>query len=325
MSVVTNQPIQVSYFVADITTALLTYNRLRWYRSASGEAGLYEAVSGAAAAPATFVCPSPEPHSLNGKTLSFTVDGTQTFNVTFATADPADSTSIANEINVATGAALVASAVGGRLILTSATQGTGSSVAILSGDANPFLGLSEGDGALGLDADTVLVDGTHEYFFTDQNSDPDYWYRVEFLNAGNSSTSGLGVPFPANAADAVPVSQTIVGFVRLTDLSGRALAGRKITFYNAGMPNLVSSVQGQTITTWGVQRQFAQLETDRNGYAELRLLRGIIVDLNIEGGVTRRIQIPTAGDSFQFLEPSLQVSDEYGIQDPDIDSAIRTT
>ncbi len=323
MATVTNQPLQLRYFVRDISNALLTYNRLRWHRSESGQNGLYEARTAAAAEAAVLDSDLAEPHQLNGKELKFEVDGTTEVSVVVAAADPVSTSDLITEISNATALVTPSDPGDGTLRLTTASTGSNASIEILDGDGNPFIGWTEGDGALGTDADTVLVSGTHQYFYTDQNSDRDYWYKVEFLHDSTGDTTGLGVAFPANAADAVPVSQTIVGSIRLADLTGNPIEGRKITFFNVGVPNAIA-VTGQS-TQWGIARQYHQVATDRNGYAEFRFIRGAVVDVNIEGGFTRRITVPTSGDAFDLLDTTLVTDDEYGIQEPDIPFAVRTS
>jgi hypothetical protein len=319
--IVTNTLIQISYFVADIAGAVGAYDRLRWHRSRTGRDGLYEPATAAVAAPATLVAEAQSPHQVNGRALRLRVNGNTVLEITFSDPDPVTTAQVVDEINGAT-ALVVASEDEGRLRLTSASLGSGASIEILPSAAAPFLGFDTGDAAIGLDADVALVPGTHEYFYNDQNSGATFWYRVEFRNTGSGNTTGLGVPFPALVADAIPRSQTIVGFVRLADLSGQAVVGRKITFYNAGMPNVVSS---NGYGSWGIARQFAQVATDRDGYAEYRFVRGITVDVNIEGGFTRRIMIPTEGSAFDLLDPALVLEDEFGIQAPNIPFAVRTS
>lgn len=319
MAVVTNQPIQLSYFVQDITTALLTYNRLRWHRSRTGQYGTYEPATAAVPAAASIVGTKASPHQLNGKTLKFLVNGATTVSVLFTDPDPVTTTQVLAAIALAT-PLVTASDDAGRVKLTTVITGTGASIKILDGDANSFLGFVEDDGAVGVDSDTILVSGTHEYFYTDQNSDREFWYRVEFRHSVTLKTTGLGVPFPANAAQHISKSLTIVGYVRLADLSGLPIACRKVTFANPFLPNTVLDQN----TRWGIFRHYASIETDRNGYAEFRLIRGMQVDIVIEGtNYVRRLQIPTTGDVVDLLDPSLVTEDELGIQEPNIDFAIR--
>ena len=322
MAVVTNQPIQLSYFVQDITSALLTYNRLRWHRSRTGQYGIYEAATANVPGPAVLTGTSVSPHQLNAKTLSFKVNGVSTVNVTFSDPDPVTTAQVVLAIAAATPLVTPSDDGTGRLRLTSVGTGSGASIEILESTAAPFLGFSTGDGAVGLDQDTVLIAGTHEYFFTDQNSDEEFWYRPEFRNSVTLQTTGLGVPFPANKAQKVSTSLTIVGYVRISDMSGYPVPNRRITFSNAFLPNTVMDQN----TRWGVFRHYTQIETDRNGYAEIRLLRGMLVDVSIDGtGFVRRIEIPSTGDLVDILDPALVVQDEFGIHEPQIDFAIRTT
>jgi hypothetical protein len=322
MGVVTNQPIQLSYFVQDITTALLTYNRLRWHRSRTGQYGIYEPATAALPTPAVLVGTAASPFQLNGKTLSFRVNGITQVDVVFTNPDPVTIAQVVTAVGLATPLVTAADDGSGKLKLTTVITGTGGSIEILESDAAPFLGFVTGDGAVGQDQDTILVAGTHEYFYTDQNSDREFWYRAEFRHSTTLKTTGLGVPFPANKVQQVSKSLTIVGYVRLSDMSGFPIGCRRITFSNPFLPNTVID---QT-TRWGVFRHYAQIETDRNGYAEIRLLRGMTVDVSIDGtGFVRRIQIPTTGDVVDILDPVLVVRDEFGIQQPQIDFAIRTT
>jgi len=241
--------------------------------------------------------------------------------VTFSDPDPVSSAQAAAEISGATGL-LTTSVASGQVVLTGVTTGSNSTIEITGGDAAPYLGWAVGDGAWGLDMDTVLVGGTHEYFYTDYNSAAEYWYRVEFLNSVTLDTSGLGVAFPANRADTVSKSRTIVAFTRLTDLSGYPVVGRRVTISNMFVPNIIADQD----KNWGIFRHHVQAASDRNGYVEVRLLRGATVDVSIDGtGFVRRITIPTTGDAVDLLDSSLVVADEFGIMQPNIDFAIRTS
>jgi hypothetical protein len=225
----------------------------------------------------------------------------------------------AAEINGAT-ALVTATDVDGFLQIETVATGSGASIAV-SGDAAPFLGLPEG--AVGLDLDLTLVNGTHEYFYNDLNSSSEFWYRVEFFSTVTAETTGLGAPFPAETADHVPRSHQIICFIRLSDQEGNAIAGRRVTFHNGFLPNVVQETGGRR---WMVARHASEMITDGNGYAERRMLRGLVTDIVVDGtDIVRRIQIPTTGDSVDLTNPALVVEDEFGIQEPDIDFAVRTT
>ncbi len=321
MAVVTNEPIQLSYFVQDIATALATFDTLRWWRSRTGQYGVYEAATATTPTPATLLGAALEPHQLNGRVLNLRIGGTNTASVTFSSTDPVSTADAVAEINGAVGS-IIATDEGGYLRLTTVAVGSNASVEILEGDGGIYLGFAVGDGAIGTDFDTTLVAGTHEYFYIDNNSADAFWYRVEFLNFATGDTTGTGVPFPSNSAAHISKSKTIVCYVRLADMSGLPIDSRRITFANPFLPNTVIDQNSR----WGVFRHYQQMETDRNGYAEIRLLRGISVDISIDGtGFVRRIVIPSTGSEVDLLDPTLVVRDEFGIQEPQIDFAIRTT
>lgn len=318
MGAVTNTPIQVSYFIADIATALLTYNRLRWYRSTS-ETGTYEAITAALPEAASIDSTRTQVYDVVGKTLDLRVNGTTAVAVTFTGVGALTAAQVVAQIAAASVLLAAAVTTSNGVRVSTAQTGGDAGLEIVGGDAAAFLGFLVGTQATGKDQDTVLVAGTHEYFFTDQQSATTYWYRVEFRNSATSDVSGLGIAFPANKPQRVPASQTIVCYLRLCDMEGGPIPCRKVTFVNVFAPNRAGSN-----LEWGVFRHYAEKETDRNGYMEIRLLRGMVVDINIDGtGFTRRLQIPTTGDAVDLLDPGLVTQDEFGIQEPNIDFAIR--
>lgn len=320
MTVVTQQPVQLSYFVADLATELLTYNRLRFYRSRTGQNGLYEAATGPAATGAVLEGTHEDAHQLNGKTLSFMVNGVTQVDVLFSDPDPVTTTQVIAAVAAET-ALVTATDEDGKLRLTTVATGSGASIEILECDAAPYLGFDVEQAAVGLDADLVLASGTHEYLYTDQNSSVDFWYRVELLHSVTAQVKAQSVPFQAGPIG-TPNATRIWCFIRLVDLAGQPLSGRQITLANAFQPNTVTS--GSTL--WGAFRHYAQMITDSEGYAQVRLLRGMQVDVAVDGtNFIRRLSIPTTGDSVDLLDPSLVVEDEFGIQEPDIDFAVRTT
>lgn len=310
----------MDFHIADLTTALATYNRMRWYRSRTGENGSFEAATAATAQVATLRC-DPEPHALEGKELSLRVNGATTVTLTFVSTDPVTSAEAAAEIELATGL-LNAVDDDGVLVITTALTGSAASIEVLESDAAPYLGLVVGSAVVGQDADTVIASPTNQYFYTDQNSHEDFYYRVELRHNVNPVISPASIAFPATRAAGVPRSETVPCFVRLTDMTGLPLVGRTVSLYNAFIPNSVTASN----KTWRIFREAIDLVTDANGYAETRLLRGLVIDVNLGGtGIVRRIQIPSTGDSIDLFDASLVTEDEFGIQEPTIDWAIRTS
>lgn len=318
--IVTQQPLNLSYFISDITSALALYDRIRWWRSRTGVGGLYEAATAAAAGPAVLDGSADSLHQLNGKTLSFKVNGVTVVDVLFSDIDPVTTSQVVTAVTSATGL-VIPTSVGGRLRLTAVATGSVASIEILECDAAPYLGFDVGAAAVGLDADTVLSSGVHEYFELDNNSSTTFFYRVELRSSVTSQTTGLGPAF-APEPPGIPDTNRIWAYINLLDPTGRPIEDRVITLANPFLPNTV--VVGST--TYGVFRQYAQMRTNNVGYAQIRLIRGMQVDINVDGSdFTRRLLIPTSGDSVDLLSPSLVVDDEFGIQQPDIDFAVRTS
>lgn len=317
----TNTPIQLSYFIPDIASVLATYSRLRWWRATS-ENGVYAPVTAQTAEVASLLTPFETPYQVEALGIELDVNGTEV-NHTFATTDPTSNTDAAADLAAAS--ILIDCPVeGAQFRIQTVNTGRDNYLCALGGDALASLGLAVGDAALGLDADTVLVAGTHEYFYTDPHSDPSYWYRAQFVNDSTTTYSELGVPFSADQPEAVPKSHTIVCYLRLADLSGCPVPCRKVRFHNVPQPNRVDAVNG----LWGIFRNVAEMETDRNGYAEIRLLKGALVDVEIVGsGFVRRIEVPdeVGVDSVDLLDPALVVNDEFGIQQSTVTPAIRTS
>jgi hypothetical protein len=320
MSVVTNKPINISKVIIDLTATLLRFNRMRWFRSRTGSDGVYEAATGAAAAAAQLVSVDPEPHALAGKTLSMRINGTTDIDVVFAGTDPFTTADAVAAIAGET-ALVVGSVVDGALVLTTAATGSGASIEILESDGAIALGFQTGDAAIGLDADLTIASGVHDYVYADENSSSDFWYKVQFLHSTTADESVISAPIPASMVSVLPYTATIACYLRLVDMRGRPIEGRKVVFANTFSPSRVLG--------YGVFRHYEETKTDETGLAEIRLIRGATFDLHIEGtGFTRRIMLPAVGDPadlVDLLDPGLVTEDEFGIQEPNIDFAIRTS
>lgn len=319
--IVTGQPIQIGYIVDDIANKLPMFDRLRWYRSRTGPNGIYEVATASSVEPARITTTKGPYGALSGTRLKVRVDNDVELDIVFASPDPISATQAASEINSAH-PNINANGASGNVVISTVAVGSAASLEILEGTDAFTLGVAAGQAAVGRDMDHTLLSGVHEYIYTDGNSDPEYWYRTQFWHSSDTQYSTLSVPIASNAADHVALSETIAGFLRITDMSGRPIACRKVTIYNTFAPSTVVS-EGKS---WGAFRHYVEMITNRDGYAEVRLLRGIEVDVAIDGtGYIRRIKIPTTGDKVNLLGPELSVRDEFGIRTPDIDYAIRTS
>lgn len=321
MPIVTNQPVVMSYFVRDITTALISFNRMRWFRCRTGQDGLFEAATAAFPEPAVLGGRHAEPHALNGKTLSFRINGVTRVDVTFPAADPTSSAYVVSQIAAATGL-VIATIDSGKLVLSTALSGSLASIEILEGDAAPFLGFDTGQSAVGLDQDLILSSGTREYFYTDQNGSYSYFYKSQLLNSVSAIVSNESAPLSGDYFRTISSVHSMTAYISLADMTGRPLVGRIIHFTNPVLPNNIEILG----TRFGLFRHSANIVTDRDGYAEIRLIRGMTIDMVVDGtNFIRKIQVPTVGDGVDLLDPSLSTEDEFGIQTPTLAFANRTS
>lgn len=316
MTVVTDTPLTLAFAIPNVTEVLTTFNRLAWFRSRTGVDGLYEPATAPAAAPAVLTATAAEPHQLNGKSMTLRLHGTTDVTVTFAGADPYSSAAAA--VDLTSGSLTATVDADGRVVLTTVLTGSAASIEIVSGEAAPFLGFDIGAAAVGLDQHLLLVGGTYQYFYTDSNSDPEFYYRVQYYNSTTLEVSELSLPITGDLSQVVPYSNTVVGYVRLADPFGRALSGRKVTIATSFVPGVVA---GHVMA-----RHYIDRATDRTGYAEFRLVKGAVVDISIDGtGIIRRITVPSTPDVFDFFDPALNADDEFGIATLSVPFAIRTT
>lgn len=316
MPIVTQLPLTLAFLVQDITTALLTFNRLEVFRSRTGADGIYDAAMAAAAAPAVLTARNRQPHQLSGKTLSILVNGAVQVDVTFAGPDPYTTAAVIADIIGATALVTPTAGPNTELVLTTVATGSASSIKILESEAAPFLGFDTDQASIGLDAYIPLVVGDHEYRYTDQNADPSFFYKWRLRHSISMQVSEFSVPIPGSEVLGLDYDTTIGCFFKTFDMQGRPIKGRRATIANQFLPNLSNG--------GGVFRHFLELVTNDVGYAETRLIRGMQVDFSIEGtNFVRRLQIPTVGDIVDLFDPALVVMDEFGIQEPNIDFAIR--
>lgn len=304
--VVTNELRTLTYRVRDISTATQNYDSLQWFRSRSGKQGYYEPFTDTAAQPATILGSSQEPHALNGKTLSLRVNGTE-IDVVFSSPDPVSSNAAATEITAA--GDVQATAESGRVRISSTGADASESVEVLDSEAAIVLGLN--GSAVGMDANTTLQ-AASQYFVEDPHSHKDFWYATRLVHSVNGTLSEMSVPFSAQQLPAIPFAELITGYIRVADLNGKAMPGRRITLSNVFLPNKRSN--------YGIFRHYRQLNTDRSGYAEDFFIRGSTIDISIDGtGFVRRIEVPEDGDDFDLLDETLVTEDEFGIQHFEVD------
>ena len=318
---VTGQQIATSFIVRDLANTLPLYDRIRWFRSIDGPDGFFEDATAETAQPAQLTSGLGVFKSITNTTLVLRVDNGTDVSITFTSPAPVSAAFAASEIN-SSSALLNAVDVDDRVVITTVSTGSGASLEVLEGTDAFELDFAIGAYALGKDEDFNLISPVHEYIYTDQNSSPDYWYRTQFWHSSYTQNSVQSAAFPAGTVDHVAYTDTITGQIRLSDMAGRPIPNRKVTFHNTFSPSSIVS----NSKNWGVFRHAIELRTDESGYGEIRLVRGMEVDMAIDGtGYTRRIKVPTVGDVFDLLDPALSDRDEFGIRTPTLDYAIRTS
>lgn len=324
MGIVTNTLIKQSHLVTDRSVILGApdYTSIRWYRSRGGATGPFEACSAAVAEPAKLVF-EPVTAALDGKDVIFRLNGTTEIAVIFSGGNPIDLVEVASQISSASlGWTCVVN--GTELELTTVTTGTQAALEVVGGEAVPLLGLIIGSVRIGKNQDSSIIGTTtFEYFFSDYQGSPDWWYCVEYKTS--TLTSARTVPVPSRPDNGVPVDQLVGCFIRLASLEGKPLACRTVTIHNVAMPNRASD--SNLDRTWSVFRNYEERITDATGYAEFHLMRGATIDVNVGGsGFTRRVTLPLSSTApVDLLDPSLSHEDEFGIQQQQIEFALRTT
>jgi hypothetical protein len=319
---VTNVRIEQAFVIPDVTVLMPAFDHLRWYRSTTGPTGLFAPATGPVATAA----------QLKGVAVTRALAGT-TFRIRAAGAaelslelgpDPVELVSVAAALSALGAGFVTAVASGPELTITTSLTGSFATLEVLECSAAGLLGFVPGEVAVGLDADSALVPGEGMYRLIDFQSSPAFYYRTAAVKG--SVQAPMSAPFPSRPVEAVPLDNLVGCFVRLCDLQGRPLGGRRVYIHNVFMPNKTEdALSGRA---WGVFRQFEEIVTDSNGYASLFLLRGAVVDVTISGtGFTRRLVIPEALSITQcdLLDATLSTRDEFGVQHPSIDFAIRTT
>jgi hypothetical protein len=324
MAVITKKLIKQSHLVTD-ATVFDNYDRIRWLRSRGGKNGPFEACTASAPQAAELVF-EPLTAALAGKLLSLELDNGDQIDITFAGPNPISASDIADEVALAGGTDIGCTEENGVVtIYRGGGGGTQYSLKVLdTSDVAPLLGLAVGQEAIGKAVDSTLVSGTSEYYLSDYQSGSSFWYCVEYYNSDTDVSSERTVPIQSRAYAGVPADDLIGCYVRLASLDGNPLPERTVTISNVAIPN--TRTNEDVGLTWSIFRNAIEGITDVNGYVEFRLVKGAKVDVNVGGtGFTRRVTLPSSGAPVNLLDPNLDHEDEFGIQEQDVEFAIRTT
>ena len=310
--------ITVQIYVADINDVMLNFDKMQVQRSKLGDPYTDAAyITAAAAEPPVVVGTVEGPYpSLNGEDLKLLANGGVEQSVVFASANPVSLVNAVGEIN-GTITNLTADDDGtGKLRLTGTLTGTGGTIEVTGGSAPADFGLSQVI-AHGQDPYVGLETGITEYTYVDLSGEASYWYRTRYYNITNGTFGGWSDWIQGSTGATLASGALIVGKIRLAGIDGQALQGKRVTLVNVYNP-LISD-------DYFIAGSSRQIVTDVTGSAESTLVKGMLLDVVIEGtSLIRRIQVPDiAASEFDLLDPDLVVDDAFHIQEPDLPSAVR--
>jgi hypothetical protein len=311
--------ITVKIYVSDLANVMSLYDVIQVQRTVTTPPAVTpEDLTADVAEPAELVGTLEGPYAINGRVLSFKVNGTL-IDVTFTSPDPVAIPDVVDEVNAAlTLASLPATASNdsGKLKLETDDNGTQFTLEIVSGGALSELGFTVGQKSNGKASHTTLQVGVDSYDFVDGSGAASYYYRTRYFNTANDTFSAWSDWIQGTTAAAVDPAQLIIAKVFLSELDGTAQANAKIVITNVFVP---SKADG-----YGIFGLAIELETDLTGYAEATLVKGSTVDVIFAGtSIVRRIEVPDVGTEFDLLDDTLVVGDQFEIQVPDIPYAPR--
>jgi len=252
---------------------------------------------------------------LNGKDLTIEVNGDDGQFLSFVSANPLTLADVIEEINDGFTGITASDDGTGKLKLTGDTEGTAGTIEVTDGTAVSVLGLSQTI-VHGKNQHVDLLDGVDEYLCFDFSGDPTYWYSSRFYDSETGTVGSWSDWLEGSTGYAVSESELIVGKIQMADIDGSALSGMKVTLVNVYSP-LISD-------GYFLAGRSKQIETNSLGLAETTLIKGMLLDVVVEGtSIIRRITVPSTGTEFDLMDPDLVQDDPFQIQVPDLPSAVR--
>ncbi len=309
--------ITIDINVPAIDTVLLSFDKIQMQRSKLGSlyADAQFITSELLVAPVITGTTTGPYADLSGEELRVRVDGGTAQSVTFLSADPISTAFAVEEINEGTTGLVAADDGTGKLQLTGNLVGTGGTIEITGGGAAVELGLSQ-VAVHGTDQRISLVADVNDYAYVDLSGELAYWYRYRYYDETLETYDDWSDWVQGSTGAAISADDLIVGKIMAADIDGTALSGLRVNLTNVYSPLISDSyfLAGRT----------KQIETDATGMAETDLIKGMLLDVVIEGtSIIRRITVPTTGVEFDLLDPDLVEDDPFNIQVPDLPSAVR--
>lgn len=283
----------------------------------SSDAGeTYRALMAASAEAATVTGTNSEYFPLEDTSFTILISGVY-YTVNFTDPGGYLAADAVSDINTALSGLLTASTDSGSVVLTLDTTGYANYMTIVSGSALSPLGFTAGSSYYGKSAYIALTSDTH-YFFEDTQGVSGDYYRYRFVN----SSSGAYTDWTEMEAEDwwdVSQDQVCLAYAVLKDVEGSPLTDIVVGVSHSHSSDSVS-ISGSEAYTVG---DYAETETDEEGYACLYLTRGAVVDVVLEStGVVRRITVPDS-ETVNLLDSSIAEDDLFEIQTFDLPSAIR--
>ena len=209
------------------------------------------------------------------------------------------------------------------IVLATYEAGTGAALRVVGGDAAPKLGLptTEPDSiSFGKAAKLALVPGKERYTFVDIRGATEYFYRTRFFSTVNNTASEYSHPQLSTQFSGVDAGNLVCGQVRLSRMNGQPLSGVQVRVINRSG---LHETEG-----WLVAGRQLQAITDDGGLASFTLIRGMQVDVAIDGtSLVRTLTVPTDPEEgvFNLLDPALGPDDYFRVKHPDIEYAYKRT
>lgn len=310
--------IKLSINVPNIATVLASFNVIKIKRSTTGINGTYSDITAITPQAAVLQPPNPSPYAVVSKTLQMIRDSHPQVSIIFTGIDPLSAAQLVPQFNAALGV-VVASEVGGQLVLTSTITGTASKLTIVGGMAAPVFGWADGTKVIGKDAHITLSSGQTYYSYTDNDGEGSDFYKAQYLNTSSNLTSVESPAFQGAAGTVIDVSNLSVAKVDLIDGRGFALPDQEVTFYGV---NEVFGVEEYKIA---LTRKPITITTDNAGHAEVPLVIGSKWKVVFEGtSYIREFVVPDAVD-FDLLSLLATSPDPFKITELQFPAAPRRT
>jgi hypothetical protein len=283
-----------------------SFNCFEVQRSRFGDAGPWEDLHNpSGSVSAGFIILPKTAYDVDGLELELVVDRVHEVTVTFSGTSAAD---VAAAFNNAMPSVITSASLSTGVTVATLSIGHGASILVLADDAFTKLGIP-GLFHHGVSSCPALLEGQEGYTFIDPAAEEDWYYRTRYLHRTSGEASTWSVPVPAAINVVVDPSELIKGEVYVTDPSGRPVQNVLVLL----------GVQADS-TNPGMLPVQLQQYTDSNGYAGVLVRKGVKAVVSLSGtGVSREIQVPSTGDTFDLMDVSLSTQpDAFRVQVPNI-------